>query len=61
MKKYLLDRLKERSTWLGLVGFLAVVGVALSPDQVESIATAGVAMAAAVAVFFPDVPPVSPA
>lgn len=45
LKDYLLARLKERSTWLGLIGLLSVLGVALSPEQAEAIATAGVAVA----------------
>lgn len=46
-----LERAKERSTWVGLVGLLAAVGVALSPEQAEAIATLGVAIAGAVGVF----------
>lgn len=48
---FALDRAKERSTWVGLVALLSAVGVALSPDQAEAIATAGAAIAGAVGVF----------
>lgn len=48
---FALDRAKERSTWVGLIGLLSAVGVALSPDQVEAISAAGVALAGVVGMF----------
>lgn len=54
MLKYVLDRLKERSTWLGLVALVTTAGVALDPAQAEAIVSLGVALAGAVAVFTKD-------
>ncbi len=52
--QYLLDRLKERSTWLGLIGIATAFGVALTPEQVDGIVALGAALAGAVAVFTKD-------
>ena len=48
---FAIDRAKERSTWIGLIGLLSALGVALSPEQVEAIATLGVAVAGVVGVL----------
>lgn len=47
MLDYLLSRLKERTTWAGLIGLAAAAGVAISPELADAIAAAGVAVAAA--------------
>ncbi|MEL7146531.1 MAG: hypothetical protein AAFO69_09205 [Bacteroidota bacterium] len=54
MLKFIVDRLKERSTWMGLTGFVGAVGVTLSPEQAEAIVLAGVAVAGLVAAFTKD-------
>lgn len=54
MLQFVIDRLKERSTWLGLTGLLTAVGVALNPDQIEAIVALGGAIGAAVAIFTKD-------
>lgn len=54
MLKFIIDRAKERSTWLGITGFLTAIGVALDPAQAEAIAAAGIAIAGLVAVFTKD-------
>jgi len=54
MLQFLIDRLRERSTWLGLIAIISAAGVAISPEQVEAIAIAGAAIAGAVAVFTAD-------
>ena len=41
MKDYILARLKEPSTWRGIVLAITAFGVSLSPEQVESIITVG--------------------
>lgn len=51
MWKYLLERLGERSTWLGILAIITVAGISISPDQQEAITNAGVAVAAAIGVF----------
>lgn len=57
MKKlinYLAARLKERSTWLGLIGLLSSVGITLSPANTDAIVTVGVALASAITVLTAD-------
>lgn len=49
--QYLIDRLKERSTWLGIIALATAVGVSLSPEQAEALAVAGTALAGVIAVF----------
>ena len=51
VRQWIIDRLKERSTWLGLTGALTAAGVALSPEQLEQIIAAGVAIGGLVAAF----------
>lgn len=46
--KFVLKRLKEKSTLMGLVSFVGtVVGVSLAPELKEQIVTAGVALSGA--------------
>lgn len=49
--QFILDRLKEKSTWLGITGLLSAVGVTLNPEQTAAISTAGVAIASAILAF----------
>lgn len=48
---WIVDRLKEKSTWLGITALLSAAGVVLAPEQLDAIATAGVAIAGAIAIF----------
>ncbi len=57
MKAWLIARLRERSTWLGLIGFLTAAGITLSPEQTQAIAAAGVAVAGLFSTIWPDVKP----
>ncbi len=52
---YLIERLKEASTWRGIIAIVTSFGVALSPDQIEAIVAAGLATMGVVGAFFPDV------
>jgi hypothetical protein len=45
MVDYFLNRLKERSTWLGLIAVATAFGLHLSPDQQLAIAQLGLALA----------------
>ncbi len=54
MLKFLTSRLKERSTWLGIIAVVTAAGIALTPEQTEAIATAGAAIGGLVAVFTAD-------
>jgi len=51
MKEWVLDRLKEKSTWKGISILAGLLGVALAPDQLEIIGTSIVAIIAAIEVL----------
>ena len=51
---YLLSRLKEASTWRGIALLLTAFGVQVAPEVQEAVITAGIAVAGAVGVLFPD-------
>ena len=54
MLEYILSRLAEPSTWRGIIWIATAFGFALSPDQKEAIATAGMALVGAIGVFTKD-------
>lgn len=54
MKNFILNRLKEASTWRGIVACLTAFGLALEPDQAEAIVTAGLAVIGLLGTFLPD-------
>lgn len=54
--KWLVERLKERNTWLGLTGILTTAGVGLNPELSEQLVTLGVALASVIAIVFKDEP-----
>lgn len=62
--KWLLRRLREPSTWRGIIWIATSVGVTLSPEVWEYIITAGMALAGLVGVLTrekedpPEVPPI---
>jgi hypothetical protein len=49
--KYLLERLKEPSTWRGLLALLTAVGVKLHPEMQEAILATGLALIGMINVF----------
>tara|TARA_R110000868_G_scaffold205720_4_gene454321 strand:- start:290 stop:466 length:177 start_codon:yes stop_codon:yes gene_type:complete len=51
---WLLDRLGERSTWIGLTGFLTATGVSLEPEIGEAIGAVGIALASLIAMLTKD-------
>lgn len=53
---WLLRRLREPSTWRGLVWLATVSGLSLRPDQAEAIVTVGMALAGLLGVFLRDEP-----
>jgi hypothetical protein len=57
MKDFFLTRLREASTWRGIVMLLTAAGVALSAAQTEAIIVAGMAIVGAIGVFLPDSKP----
>lgn len=54
--RYLLERLRERSTWLGLTATLTALGVGLDPTCLDQVATAGAALAGLILALMPDPP-----
>lgn len=54
MKEYLIARLKEASTWRGLILIGTSLGISLTPEQMEAVVVAGLALAGAAGAFFPD-------
>ena len=51
MKTSLLRFLRQPSTWRGITWVLTLFGIALSPEQVEAVGLAGIAVVAAIEVF----------
>ena len=56
MIAWILDRAKERSTWMGLFSLAGAVVWAVTPEHKELIVTAAVAVVAAIAAFTRDKP-----
>ena len=56
MIAWILDRAKERSTWMGLFSLAGAVGWAVTPEHKELVITAAVAVVAAVAACTRDKP-----
>ena len=54
--RYALDRMREPSTWRGIIAMATASGVSLSPDQAKSIIAAGLALAGLVGALLPDGP-----
>lgn len=52
--KYILDRLKEPSSWRGLVMLATAFGVTLNPDLMDSIVAAGTGLAGIIGFAFKD-------
>lgn len=52
--KYLLERLKEPSTWRGLCMGAAALGASWSPDHQQAIVTIGVGAAGLLGAILPD-------
>lgn len=51
---WIIDRLKERSTWMGLIGLISAAGVAIKPELQEAIISVGLSLVALVAVVTKD-------
>lgn len=55
--RWLLARLREPSTWRGLIWLAAAAGLSLRPDQAEAIVAAGMALAGLLGVFLSEAKP----
>lgn len=59
--QYIIDRLKEPSSWRGIVGLLTSVGVVTNPDLGNSIIATGIALMGLIGILTKDkTPPVEP-
>lgn len=54
IQRYVMERLKEASTWRGIVLVLTAAGMGLSPMQAEAIIQGGIAIAGTIGILFPD-------
>lgn len=54
MMKYILNRLTERSTWLGLIALIAACGATIEPTLSEHIISGGMALAGIIGVLTKD-------
>lgn len=52
--KYIVDRLKEPSSWRGLVMIATAFGVAVNPDLVAAIVSTGTGLAGVIGFAFKD-------
>lgn len=52
--EFVLMRLRERSTWLGLISLATAAGLMLSESQQEAVIAAGSALAGLIAALTPD-------
>jgi len=52
--KYFLNRLREASTWRGLVLVVTALGVQITPDQIDTVVAVGLALSGLIGGFFPD-------
>lgn len=54
MLTWLMDRLKEPSTYVGLTTVLTAAGVALAPELQEAIVTTGVSIGGLIAILLKE-------
>ena len=54
MKAYLLERLKEPSTWRGFTVFLTAAGIALDPESIDYIVATGLGVAGLIGALTKD-------
>lgn len=56
-KAFLIERLKEPSTWRGIILLITACGVPVAPAMAEQIITIGIAATGLVGIFTPDKAP----
>lgn len=54
MKAYMIERLKEPSTWRGIIMLLTAIGVPIAPGMADTIIAIGMAVAGLIGVATPD-------
>lgn len=50
--KWVIDQLKQASTWRGIVMMMTSFGIAVHPDMLEQIIAAGTGVAGLIGIFF---------
>lgn len=56
---WIMARLKERSSWIGIISIISAVGLKVAPEAQEAIVSAGIAIVGAVLALTADVVPVA--
>jgi hypothetical protein len=56
LRAYLIQRLSERTTWIGVIGLFTAVGWQISPDLQNQIASLGVSVVGLILIFTSDKP-----
>ena len=54
MFKYIFNRLKKRSTWLGIIGLVTACGATISTKLAKQIIAAGIAIAGVIGIVTKD-------
>lgn len=54
VRQWLIDRARERSTWMGLTALAGLCGVQIAPEQVDAIVQGAIALAAVIAAVSKD-------
>jgi len=53
-RQWLIDRARERSTWMGLTALAGLCGLQIAPEQVDAIVQGAIALAAVIAAVTKD-------
>lgn len=51
---YVMTRLKEPSTWRGIILLITSIGISLSPEQLDAFVALGLCLTGAIGTFLPD-------
>ena len=54
MKQWLIERMREGSTWRGLVLLITAAGLHITPDQAQLIITIGLGIAGSIGLVSPE-------
>ena len=54
MKAYVIERLKEASTWRGIIMLLTAAGIPIAPEMQNVIISAGLALVGLIGAVAPD-------
>ena len=54
--QWIIERGKERTTWLGVIAIASSFGITIAPEMIEHIITAGLAISGLIAIAVKDKP-----